>query len=62
MPRAARLSALFLLACAALIAVSCETEDKPRGPVDSVSGLPWNRPLPGERSPGPLGAMPFQSR
>jgi hypothetical protein len=61
MPRATRLFALVLLASVALVAASCETEDKPRGPEDSISGLPWNRPLPGERSGGALGAMPFQS-
>ncbi len=60
MPRAVRLLALVLLATFAFAAVSCETEDKPRGPEDSVSGLPWNRPMPGERS-GAMGAMPFQS-
>lgn len=61
MQRATRLFALITLASTALIAASCQTEDKPRGPEDSVSGLPWNRPLPGERSGGALGAMPFQS-
>jgi len=61
MHRATRLFALIALACFALIAASCQTEDKPRGPEDSVSGLPWNRPMPGERSGGALGAMPFQS-
>ena len=58
---ATRLFALVLLASLGLIATSCETEDTPRGPTDSVSGLPWNRPMPGERSGGALGAMPFQS-
>jgi hypothetical protein len=61
MCRSARLLAMALLACLAVVAVSCETEDKPRGPEDSVSALPWNRPMPGERSGGALGAMPFQS-
>ena len=61
MPRAARLLALLLLASLGLITVSCESEDKPRGPTDSVSGLPWNRPMPGDRSGGAMGGMPFQS-
>jgi hypothetical protein len=61
MPRVTRLFALALLACLTLLAASCATEDKPRGPTDDVSGLPWNRPMPGERSGGALGAMPFQS-
>jgi hypothetical protein len=53
-----RLIALVLLACLTLLTLSCESEDT--GPADSASGLPWNRPLPGERS-GAMGAMPFQS-
>ncbi|HEY2573898.1 MAG TPA: hypothetical protein VGH65_07505 [Verrucomicrobiaceae bacterium] len=61
MSRAVRLVALLLLGVLAFIAVSCESEEKPRGPEDSASGLPWNRPMPGERSNGPLGGMPFQS-
>ena len=60
MHRATRLFALALLASLTLIAASCETEDKPRGPTDNVSGLPWNRPMPGERT-GPMGGMPMQS-
>jgi hypothetical protein len=61
MPRAVRLLAMALLVCLAAVAVSCATEEGPRGPEDSVSSLPWNRPMPGERSGGALGAMPFQS-
>lgn len=61
MRRRFRLLALLLLACFAWSSTSCETDDAPRGPMDDTSALPWNRPLPGERS-GPLGAMPFQSR
>lgn len=60
MHRNARRIALFLLASLAWLASSCATDDKPSGPEDSASSLPWNRPLPGEHS-GPLGGMPFQS-
>lgn len=61
MNRIARLIGLLLLASLGFIAVSCETDDSPRGPSDNVSGLPWNRPMPGDRT-GPMGGMPFQSR
>ena len=56
----ARLFCLVLVGTLALICSSCETEDGPRGPSDDISALPWNRPLPGERT-GPLGGMPMQS-
>jgi len=62
MPRRLRIFALLLLGTLGFLAVSCETtEERPRGPEDSTSGLPWNRPMPGDRSTGPLGGMPFQS-
>ena len=61
MHRAIRLFALVLVASLGLIAASCETESQPRGPTDNVSGLPWNRPMPGERSGGAMGGLPFQS-
>ena len=61
MSRAARSFTLLLLGSLLFLSISCETEDRPRGPEDSVSGLPWNRPMPGDRSGGPLGGMPFQS-
>ena len=61
MRRITRILALTLLASSImLLAASCETEDRPKGPEDSVSGLPWNRPMPGEKT-GPMGGMPMQS-
>jgi hypothetical protein len=61
MRRATRLFTLILLTSLGFIMASCETEPKPRGPSDDVSGLPWNRPMPGDRSGGGMGGMPFQS-
>jgi hypothetical protein len=61
MERALRLFALALLASLGFLAASCASEEpRPKGPEDDVSGLPWNRPMPGEKG-GAMGGMPFQS-
>lgn len=60
-----RVLSLSLLASLALALAGCASDDdadRPKGPNDDTSALPWNRPMPGERSGGPLGSMPFQSR
>ena len=49
---------LGLLGSLAFLASSCESDDPFKGPSDNTSSLPWNRPMPGERS-SPL--TPFQS-
>lgn len=61
MQRVFRFFTVILLASLGLVTTSCETDTKPRGPSDDISGLPWNRPMPGDRS-GSMGGMPFQSR